>query len=326
MVPEFDNTEVAFNYRTDKDLKKARFLFSSMGSPVLTAIGMKATKWSMALGLPIKGIIKSTIFSQFCGGESMEEAAKTANILEKYNIGIILDYGVEGKENEHDFDKAVPEFIKAIRYAASQKNIPFISVKITGFARFALLEKLHAGTSLTQQENEEWLRVKQRINDICMVAHKTGTMVLIDAEESWVQKPVDELTDAMMEAYNKDKAIIFNTFQMYRHDRLVFLKQSYKKATDKGYLLGAKLVRGAYMEKERAHAIAGGYPSPIQPDKECTDRDYDAAVIFCLDHIARLALFIGTHNEKVAWKPPATCRHMIYQLIQTAYIFHSYTV
>ncbi len=227
----------------------------------------------------------------------MEDAAKTAALLGKYGIGTILDYGVEGKESESDFDKAVPEFIKAIQYAATSKNIPFISLKITGFAYFALLEKIHSGTQLTDDEQAAWKRVHDRIDKICRSAADNNIMVLVDAEESWIQKPVDELTDVMMSRYNKNKVIVFNTFQLYRHDRLVFLQQSYETAKTKDYLLGAKLVRGAYMEKERKRASELGYQSPIQPNKEATDKDYDAATLFCLQHLDGLSLFIGTHNE-----------------------------
>jgi proline dehydrogenase len=297
MLPTFDNTAIAFDYRSNKELKWAQFLFKSMGSPTLTSIGMKVTDVALKLRLPVNGLIKSTIFKQFCGGETMEEAAKTAAMLQKYKIGVILDYGVEGKEGEEEFDKAVPEFIRAIQYAASQENIPFISVKVTGFARFALLEKIHAGEHLTNSEQKEWERVYERINKICSAAKQSGVMVLIDAEESWIQQPVDDLTDAMMEAYNKDKVVVFNTFQMYRHDRLDFLKKSFTSAEEKGYLLGAKLVRGAYMEKERKRAEEKGYPSPIQPNKQSTDNDYNAALSFCLQHLDRLAVFVGTHNE-----------------------------
>jgi proline dehydrogenase len=297
MLPEFDNTEIAFQYRNDKELKRARFLFSSMGSPTLTSIGMKLTSFAISWKLPVQGLIKHTLFDQFCGGETMEEAAATAAVIARYGVGTILDYGVEGKEDEADLDRAVPEFIKAIKYAASQKNIPFISLKITGFAHFALLEKIHAGQKLNDDESVAWKRVYERINNICKAAADNNIMVLVDAEESWIQKPVDELTDAMMERYNKTKVIVYNTFQMYRHDRLVFLKESYELARTKGYLLGAKLVRGAYMEKERARAAEKGYASPIQPNKEATDKDYDDAALFCLLHLDQLALFVGTHNE-----------------------------
>ncbi|PZF72481.1 proline dehydrogenase family protein [Taibaiella soli] len=307
MLPEFDNTEIAFQYRDNRDLKQAQFLFKSMGSPLLTKIGLTVTNWAINWNLPVKGLIKKTIFKQFCGGETMEEAAATANVLGKYGVGVILDYGVEGKEGEAEFDKAVPEFIRAIKYASSQKNIPFISIKITGFARFGLLEKIHAGSTLTAEEQAEWQRVRQRIYDICGAASRYRVMVLVDAEESWIQQPVDDLTDDMMEAFNKEEAYIFNTFQMYRHDRLVFLKQSFEKAQQRDYILGAKLVRGAYMEKERKRAAEMGYTSPIQPNKESTDNDYDEAVDFCLSHLSsdNIAVFIGTHNEKSCLKAAA---------------------
>lgn len=297
MLPEFSNTEIAFKYRSNKELKQARFLFSSMGSPALTSIGMKLTQIAISWNLPVQGIIKSTLFNQFCGGETMEEAGKTAAALGAYGVGTILDYGVEGKESEQDFDNAVPEFIKAIKYAAANKNIPFISIKVTGFAHFALLEKLHAGISLTSAENDAWKRVYTRIDKICAEAAANNIMVLVDAEESWIQQPVDDLTDAMMAQYNKNNVVVFNTFQLYRHDRLDFLKVSYEKANKTGYKLGAKLVRGAYMEKERARAAEKGYKSPIQPDKKSTDKDYDAAVHYCLQHITGIGLFVGSHNE-----------------------------
>lgn len=298
MLPEFDNTEIAFRYRSNAALKQARFLFASMGSPVMTRIGMAATRWAMALRLPIDGIIKKTIFRQFCGGETIEEAAGTAQMLGQYNIGVILDYGVEGKEGEEEFDKAVPEFIKAINFAASQKNIPFISIKVTGFCRFSLLEKMHAGKELSPAEQQEWVKVTDRIDRICKQAALKNIKVLVDAEESWIQQPIDDLTNLMMERYNLQSVIVYNTFQLYLHSRLAFLKESTQRARERNYLLGAKLVRGAYMEKERKRAAEHNYPSPVQPDKSATDGDYDQAVTFCLDNLAQLALFIGTHNEK----------------------------
>jgi proline dehydrogenase len=298
MLPEFDNTEVAFEYKTNADLRQAQFLFSSMSSPLITKVGLGLTQWSIKLGLPVRGLIKATIFKQFCGGESMEEAAQTAAIMEKYNVGVIMDYGVEGKEEEREFDKAVPEFIKAIRYAASKKNIPFISLKITGFARFQLMEKVHEKALLSEAEQAEWNRVGERIERICATAAEEGVMVLVDAEETWIQDAVNQWVDAMMEKHNRNEAIIFNTFQLYCHGTLPYLKEACDIAASKGYILGAKLVRGAYMEKERARAVRLNYPSPIQPDKESTDKDYDEAVIYCLERLDKVAVFIGTHNEK----------------------------
>lgn len=297
MPLSFDNTAIAFEYRNDHELKLAHFLFNTMSSPFLTKVGIRIAQLCINWHLPVKGIIKRTIFTQFCGGETLEEAAKTAAILQPFGVSVALDYGVEGKSSEKDFDLAVPEFIKAINYAATKPNIPFIPMKITGFADFGLLEKLHLGIGLSKEENEAWKRVQVRIDQICAAAAQKQLMVLIDAEESWIQKPVDELANTMMERYNKRKPVVFNTFQMYRHESLAFLKESFEKAQKEGYLLGSKLVRGAYMEKERAHAIEKNDTDPIQPDKESTDRDYDAAVSYCLDHLDQMGLFVGTHNE-----------------------------
>lgn len=297
MSLSFDNTEIAFRYKNNKQLKQANFLFSSMSSATLTRIGIAFTGAALKLNLPVEGIIKRTIFEQFCGGETLPEVARTAEMLAKYNVGVALDYGVEGKTGEAEFDKAVPEFIKAIQYAASQKNIPFIPIKLTGFARFGLLEKVHSQVPLNADEEKEYGRVRDRIDAICSVANDHNLMILVDAEESWIQLPVDQLTDEMMERYNKGKVVVFNTFQLYCHDRLAFLKQSHERAATRGYILGAKLVRGAYMEKERSRALEMGYQSPIQPDKAATDRDYNAAVSYCLNHHNEVTTFIGTHNE-----------------------------
>lgn len=293
----FENTAIAFESKSNRALKKADFLFSSMGKPWLVKLGGALTPLAFKLHLPVKGLIKSTIFSQFCGGESLEEAARTAEGLGKYHVGVALDYGVEAMEGEDNYDKAVPEFIRAIQYAAGKPSIPFIAIKVTGFARFSLLEKLHEGSPLSPQEMEEYTRVKNRILAIAEAAAKHKIGLLIDAEESWIQQPVDDLADDLMSRFNKENVIIYNTFQLYRHDRLLYLQKSFDKAQQGGYLLGAKLVRGAYMEKERKRALEMGYPSPIQPDKESTDRDYDAAVRFCMERLDRLAVFIGTHNE-----------------------------
>lgn len=297
MSLSFDNTQVAFQYKSNKQLKQANFLFSSMSSSMLTSLGISFTSVALKMKLPVEGIIKRTIFEQFCGGETLQEVATTAAMLAQYNVDVCLDYGVEGKSEEADFDAAVPEFIKAIQYAASQKNIPFIPIKLTGFARFGLLEQLHSGAALSEAEQKEYERVKDRIDAICSVANDCNLMILVDAEESWVQQPIDDLTDEMMEKYNRGKIVVFNTFQMYCHAKLAFLKASYEKAKSRGYILGAKLVRGAYMEKERARAKEMGYPSPIQPNKKACDEDYNEAVKFCLAHTDVIATFIGTHNE-----------------------------
>ncbi|MBO9563572.1 MAG: proline dehydrogenase family protein [Niastella sp.] len=306
----FDNTEYAFAYKTDQELKKANFLFSSMGYESLVKLGTRITPWAIKVGLPIKGIIRNTIFKQFVGGETLEETARVANKLEQFGVQVILDYGVEGKEGEENFDHACEEFIKVINYAATQHSMPFMSIKVTGFARFALLEKLDAAATdksgyegrvhtevLNEEEKAEWQRVVARMHKIISAAAAKNIGVLVDAEETWIQDPVDALTMQMMELYNLDKVIVYNTVQLYRHDRLAFLKDSFEQAVNKRFILGAKLVRGAYMEKERKRAEEMGYPSPIQPSKEASDRDYNAGVEFCIEHLDKISLIVASHNE-----------------------------
>jgi proline dehydrogenase len=293
----FNNTEIAFAHQSDAALKKARFIFSLIHNRWLVKIGAVLAPWALRIGLPVKGLIRNTIFEYFCGGESLQEAGHTARRLAQFRVGVILDYGVEAAEGEDNYDHTVAEFEKAIIYASRQSNIPFVSLKVTGFARFSLLEKLNAGENLIPEEQEEYERVRQRIYTVCRLASQRNIGVLVDAEESWIQSPIDHLADEMMAEFNKEQVIVYNTFQLYRQDRLLFLQRSFERACEKHYLLGAKLVRGAYMEKERDHAAKMGYPSPIQPEKSATDQDYDQAVCFCIEHLDRIAVFIGTHNE-----------------------------
>lgn len=293
----FDNTAVAFSGKTDKDLKRSYWLFRLIGNPSLVKIGSALTTFAIKTHLPIRGLIKATIFRQFVGGETIEECNRTVAELGKYRVGTILDYSVEGKESEADFDACCKETIATIDRAKNEEHIPFCVFKVTGLARFALLEKVTAGEKLTEAEQAEWTRVQQRIDSISSAAHAAGKPLFIDAEESWIQQAIDDVADAMMTKYNREKAIVYNTFQLYRKDRLAFLKQSFEKATASGYHLGAKLVRGAYMEKERQRAQEKGYPSPIQDTKADSDRDYDLALQFCTDHSDRIALCAGTHNE-----------------------------
>ena len=303
MELSFDNTEVAFAYKTDKELKSARWLFKTMDFSWFVAVGTRLTPFIMKTGLPVHGLIRATIFKQFVGGETLQETAETAGVLSKYGVDVILDYGVEGKEGEENFDHATQEFIKVINYAATQKNIPFISIKVTGFARFGLLNtlndapRLRSGIHDHEEEIDEWERVRERMYNICEAAAERGIGVLVDAEESWIQDPVDRLTMEMMEIFNKEKAIVYNTIQLYRHDRLKFLKMSHQIARQQDFILAVKLVRGAYMEKERDRAQLMNYPSPIQQNKSFADGDYNAAVNFCIDNIDSIAFVVASHNE-----------------------------
>lgn len=315
MPVSFENTEFAFEYKSDQQLKKARFLFSLMGYPWLVKLGTRLTPWAVKSGLPVKGIIRKTIFTQFVGGETLQQTAAVASRLGEYGVQVILDYGVEGGDDgESGFDHAKEEFIRVIEYAATQPNIPFMSVKVTGFARFALLEKLDSAMhqkqgslmkrflssvdELNPEEKEEWHRVRHRMMSICETAAAKKVGVLIDAEETWIQDPVDALTILMMDTFNKERCVVYNTIQHYRHDRLKFLIDSYEAAKERNFILGAKLVRGAYMEKERKRAEEMNYPSPIQPDKEASDRDYNEGLRFCMDHLDRIALIVASHNEQ----------------------------
>ncbi|MEY3738659.1 MAG: hypothetical protein RL544_1437 [Bacteroidota bacterium] len=300
----FDNTQNAFAYKSNKALKSAKYLFGFMGYPKLVQLGTRMVPAMLKLGLPIKGIIRNTIFKQFVGGETLEETIPVSEMLANYGVDVILDYGVEGKEGEENFDHATQVFIDVINHAALQKNIPFISIKVTGLASQELLQTLHEAPRLrsgihdNEIEQAAWDRVRERMYAICEAAAEKNIGVLIDAEESWIQDPIDRLTMEMMAVFNKQKAVVFNTIQLYRHDRLHFLRISHQIAEEQGFILALKLVRGAYMEKERALALEKNRQSPIQISKEATDADYDEAVRFCMDHIHSTAVIIASHNEQ----------------------------
>ena len=307
----FENTENAFAYKSDRELSRAGFLFSSMSYKSLVKLGTTLTPIVMKLGLPVKGLIRKTIFGQFVGGETLKETAQVVDKLEKFDVNVILDYGVEGKEGEENFDHSCEEFIRVVRYASTQPNIPFISIKVTGMARFALLEKLDAAANdrsgytgkvhletLNEEEKAEWSRVVKRMEKVMEAASAAGNVaVLVDAEETWIQDPVDAVTMQMMEKYNTTKPVVYNTIQLYRHDRLQFLRNTFQEAKSRHFLPAVKLVRGAYMEKERKRASELNYASPIQPDKAATDRDYNLALKFAIGNIDNMATIVATHNE-----------------------------
>ncbi len=292
----FDNTENAFKAKSNSDLNRSYWLFKMVGNPTVVNFGAKVAPIGLAIGF--KGLIKNTIFKQFVGGENINECDKTIAELGKYNIGTILDYSVEGKESETDFDACCKETIETIHKAKNDNLIPFCVFKVTGLARFDLLEKVSANAKLTDVETKEYDKVKQRVYFICKEASDANQPLFIDAEESWIQPAIDALADENMAKFNKEKAIVYNTFQLYRKDRLTFLKQTIAHAKANGFKVGAKLVRGAYMEKERARAIEKNYPSPIQDTKEDSDIDYNLALEECVKNLDMMGLCAGTHNEK----------------------------
>lgn len=312
----FNDTEVAFRYKSDSELNLAYRLFSVINVNFLAKIGPVLTRFAMAIGLPIKSLIKATIFRHFCGGETIAECELTIAKLAKGGVGTILDYSVEGEEEESVFDATCEEVIQTILRADGDLRIPITVFKITGLGRFALLEKIDAGEALSEQEQAEFARVEQRVNRICQTSFQTGVPTMIDAEETWIQQTIDRLAMDMMGKYNQQKPLIYNTYQLYRADKFASLKADIAIAQREGFTLGAKIVRGAYMEKERKRAEEMGYASPINPTKEATDKSYNAALKFCVDNIASVALVAGTHNE-------ASCR-LLAELLDKYDIDHNH--
>ena len=293
----FENTEVAFSLKSDSQLERAYFLFKMIESQPLVRIGTAVTNFALKAHLPVEGLIRSTVFDHFCGGVTEEDCLPSIDKLYTKNVHAILDYSVEGKETEEQFDHALEKTLKTINFAQEKDAIPYAVFKPTGFGRFALYQKLTENEALTVDEKSEWLRVVERYHIVCKAAVKKDVPLLIDAEESWMQDAADVLIEELMELYNTEKAIVFNTLQMYRHDRLAYLKELHQRAHQKGYHIGMKVVRGAYMEKERSRAEEKGYKSPICVDKQATDDNYNAAILYMMEH-SKMALFAGTHNEE----------------------------
>lgn len=298
-MPVFNNTEIAFKSKTNSELNNSYLLFNIIKRPWIVKSGSSLALFAIKYRLPIKGIIKATIFKQFCGGENIEDCSKTIKHLHEYGVGAILDYSVEGKESEMDFENTKKETIQTIFKASKNKeSIPFSVFKVTGLSPFDLLEKLSLEVELDAKCAAKKIKLWNRVDEICKTAFDNNVPIFIDAEESWIQPAIDNLANAMMAKYNKQKTIVYNTFQLYRHDRLNYLKTSLELANNHGYFLGAKLVRGAYMEKERERATKLGYLSPINESKEATDKLFNLALQFCVEHIDKISFCAGTHNEE----------------------------
>jgi proline dehydrogenase len=303
----FDNTEIAFRSKNKQDLQRAYLLFKIIGAPAIVKLGKLLTPLALQIHLPIKGLIKKTIFKQFCGGETINDCDPAIASLHAFGIGTILDYSVEGKTKDEDFEQTTQIIIQTIEKSATDKRIPFAVFKITGIAQHHLLELVSSQLRATRKgenfreftpsEKAGISAILERIDRICAAAARHQTRLFIDAEETWIQTAIDQWTLDMMCKYNQTNCIVYNTVQMYRHDRLAYLKTELERAKNAGIKYGVKLVRGAYMEKERARAQAMGYPSPIQPDKASTDKDYDAALDFLVANRAVFSVCAGTHNE-----------------------------
>lgn len=298
----FDNTAIAFASQSDAELYKSYLLFKSMNSNLFVKVGGGLLNTAINLNLPVKFIIKPTIFRHFCGGENLQEVDRAIKELSAFNIGTILDYSVEGEGVDRSFDETCAEILKTVEKAKDNKNIPFSVFKVTGLMRTDILVKLQASEELTAEEQAAFERGRARVDAICKRCYETGVRVFIDAEESWFQDVIDTMTYEMMELYNRETAIVYNTYQLYRHDRLDVLKRDYELAVSGGYFIGAKPVRGAYMEKERKRARQLGYESPINPTKNASDDLYNEALRFCIEHIDKIHVCAGTHNEESCYK------------------------
>jgi proline dehydrogenase len=312
----FDDTTIAFENKTDAQMRKAYLMFAAFHRPWIAESGSTLTAWALQARVPLASwVVKQTVFEQFCGGTSIEGCTKVVDTLGAFGVKSILDYSVEGEKTEKGFEATTAETIATLEYAARHPGIAFGVFKVTGLARFALLEKLGENERLSAEEQAEWARVRARVSRICQRAHELGARVLIDAEESWIQDVIDALADEMMALHNRERTVVYNTYQMYRVASLGNLRGALEKARAGGWFVGAKLVRGAYMEKERRRAKERGYPDPIQPDKASTDADYDRALLLCLDHLDRAAICAGTHNE-------ASCMLLAKELTQRGIARH----
>ena len=299
-IPSFSNTEVAFKSKSTIELKFTRLIFKLMGSPGLVNILTDLTTFALKIRLPIQWIIKKTIFKQFCGGERIDECTGTYELLKKNNIEAILDYSVEGQSLESDFDYVKDELLQLIVNAKKYAKVPTTCLKITGIANFSILEKVSANSQLNETEKHEYNQVIKRLDSICKKAFDNNVEIYIDAEETWIQVAIDRLAEVMMQKYNGKVAIVFTTLQMYRHDRLEYLQELIEKTTKQNFVLGAKIVRGAYLEKENERANSNGYSTPMQPNKSATDNDYNSALKLMVDNIEKVELCAGTHNEDSA--------------------------
>lgn len=293
----FNNTQVAFALKSDTELDRAYFLFKMIANQPLVRIGTAVTNFALKANLPVEGLIRATVFDHFCGGVNEVDCLSVVDKMYTKGVSSVLDYSVEGKEEEEQFDAALEMTLKTIEFAKERMAIPFAVFKPTGFGRFELYQKLGEKQILTVNEQAEWDRVLVRFDLVCKEAHSKNVALLIDGEESWMQDAADDLVTEMMSKYNKEKAIVFNTLQMYRWDRIDYLKKLHEKAKNEGFFIGMKLVRGAYMEKENVRAEEKGYPSPICASKEATDENYDAAVHYMIEHLDIMSVFAGTHNE-----------------------------
>lgn len=295
----FNDTKLAFADKTDAQLRKAFWMFKGIENPSLTKVGVSMLNFTVKHNFPfVDSIVKKTLFEQFCGGETREESMAVVKTLFKHRIGSIFDYSIEGKSEESTFDALAKEIKDIVRFSVGNPAIPFVVFKPTAFGRIEIYEEVGKGVELNTSQKEEWARVVQRFDEVCKLCYESDKKVMVDAEETWMQEAADQLCEEMMEKYNREKPIVWNTIQMYRTGRLEYMEAHLARAREKNYFIGYKIVRGAYMEKERARAAEKNYADPIQPNKEASDVNYNAGIDFVMNHLDKVSAFFGTHNEK----------------------------
>jgi len=298
----FEDTATAFALKTDSELERAYFLFKMIANEPLVRMGTAVTNFAIKAHLPVEGLIRATVFDHFCGGVSEVDCLPVVDKMWEKGVCSVLDYSVEGKDSEDPLDDALEMILKVLNFVKEKEAIPFAVFKPTGYGRFALFKKIGEGKKLNDAEQAEWNRVVARFDKTCKKAYELDVSLLIDAEESWMQDAADELVEEMMRKYNKEKAIVFNTLQTYRWDRMEYLKKLHQRAKEEGFKIGIKAVRGAYMEKENERAETKGYPTPICGSKKATDDNFDAAIQYMVDNLEDISLFAGTHNEESCYK------------------------
>lgn len=297
MKISFQDTEIAFRYKSTPELYQAYLLFKGVGSGRMVSWGSLVLNQLLKTSLPFEPLLRITLFKQFAGGETAKDCAELVRRLSLFNVGTILDYSIEGAQKESVFDETEKELLSNLTLASQSQHIPFSVFKITGLVRFSLLEKLHQQLSLNSSEQQEWERARARVKRIIQKASALNVRILIDAEETWIQSPLDALVEELMAEFNRERSLVYHTLQMYRKDRLDYLSHLLSQSKEKRFHLGIKLVRGAYMEKERKRSEANNVVSPILADKQATDRAYDQALRMLMDQVERSAIFAGTHNE-----------------------------
>ena len=294
----FENTEHAYKLKSNRELFRALYLFKLISNQRLVAFLTKGAILAIKFKLPISFLFKYTVFKQFCSGISEKDSIDEVVRLASYNVKSYMHYASESQKSEVGMDESLTKILDTLKFSSGKSALEFTVFKATSLGPIDLFEKVSAGIGLNYEEKNIWRRVLKRIEVCCKTARSLNVKIFIDAEESWIQSAIDDIAESMMAKFNTKKAYVFTTIQMYRIDRLAYLKKIIDKAEEKKNLIGVKLVRGAYMEKENIRAKNLGISSPICKNKKETDLNFDKALELIIDKVHICNLFIGSHNEE----------------------------